>query len=73
MGIGLHHSYWQAAFGESSLADAKPLPSNQTEYPSNRLARPTSLHQNIVETWRLALLTHASKLDFKHATHASSE
>jgi len=73
MGVGLYHSYWQAAFGVSSLAAAKPLPSNQTEYPSNRLARPISLHQSIVETWRLALLTHASKLDFQHATHASSE
>ncbi len=40
MGVGLYHSYWQAAFGVLSLAAAKPLPNNQTEYPSNRLARP---------------------------------
>ncbi len=73
MGVGLYHSYWQAAFGVLSLAAAKPLPNNQTEYPSNRLARPISLHQNIVQTWELVLLTHASKPEFKHASHASSE
>ncbi len=73
MGVGLYHLYWQAAFGVLSLAAAKPLPNNQTEYPSNRRARPISLHQNIVQTWELVLLTHASKPDFKHASHASSD
>ncbi|KAI2657119.1 Sorting nexin-25 [Labeo rohita] len=61
MGVALYHSYWQAAFSVSSLAAFKPLPSNQTEYPSNYLASPISLHQNIIETWDLVLLTHASK------------
>ncbi len=73
MGVGLYHSYWQATFGVLSLATAEPLPSNHTEYPSNRLARPISLHQNIVQTWELVLLTHDSEPDFKHASHASSE
>ncbi len=34
VGVGLYHSYWQEAFGVSWLLAAKPLPSNQTEYPS---------------------------------------
>ena len=70
MRVGL---YCQAAFGVSSLAVAKPLHSNRTEYPSNRPARHISLNQNIVETRRLAFLTHANKLEFQHASHASSE
>ncbi len=53
VGVGLYHSYWQEAFGVSWLLAAKPLPSNQTEYHSNRFARPISLHQNIVERWGL--------------------
>ncbi len=39
VGVGLYHSYWQEAFGVSWLLAAKPLPSNQTEYPSNRFAK----------------------------------
>ncbi len=34
MGVGL---YIHTDFGASWLAAAKPLPNNQTEYPSNRL------------------------------------
>ncbi len=60
----LYHSYWQATFGVLSLATAKPLPNNHTEYPSNHLARPISLHQNIVQTWELVLLTHDREPDF---------
>ncbi len=50
MEIDLYHSYWQAAFGGSSLAADKPLPSNQTVYPSNRLAKAISLLHNVIET-----------------------
>ncbi len=39
MGVDLYNSYWQAAFIISSLAAVKPLPSNQKQYPSNRLAK----------------------------------
>ncbi len=36
MGVGL---YIHTDFGASWLAAAKPLPSNQTEYPSNRFCK----------------------------------
>ncbi len=69
MGVGL---YIHTDFGASWLAAAKPLPSNQTEYPSNRLQ---DQYLCIRTSYRegLALLTHASKQELLHATHASSE
>ncbi len=65
MGVVLYHPYQQAAVEVSSLAAAKPLPSNQTEYPSNHLARPIFVHQNIVEIWELFFLLMLSNWTHK--------
>ncbi len=59
MRVGLYNEYFQATFGVSSLAAAKPLPNNQTEYPSKHLSSPISLQQ-IISRWELVPLT-ASK------------
>ncbi len=69
MGVGL---YIHTDFGASWLAAAKPLPSNQTEYPSPFCKTNISASEHRID-WGWLFWLMLAKQDLLHATHASSE